>query len=114
MKTKPLGRKLERNLTVNIVSLAVGLFFFTLKLPFYDVVCCVCIVALFVTLVRIIGLLSDGAYLEYGFWGHKRSNPFYTFEPGDPDYEKEKPFQDDGDIEIKMDINVRTPDGDRS
>lgn len=90
MKTTQLGKKLERNVIVNLIALAVGAISFFVEYPHHDAVFSICAVAVFLTLVRVIIILDEGSFRRYGFFGlFEGPNPFYTLEPGDPGYEEE-------------------------
>ena len=52
-------------------------------------------IALIISGSRIFGMSIDAEVKKYGLFGRRcGADPYYEYEPGDPEYEKEKRWQD--------------------
>ena len=91
MKLKPRGKKLalyQNTALLAVVGIPVT-FHFGLALLFWA-----CIIALIVSISRIVGISIDANVDKSGLWGHRQgADTLIEYEPGDIDYENEYRWQ---------------------
>ena len=93
MKLKPLGKRFYRYKVLSVISF-IGLFVFSRIIPWY-VGFCTSLVGAVIFPALYIDIAIDAYTIRYGLNGEKGPNPFWIYEPGDPEYEDEKILQDD-------------------